>query len=295
MKKNYLKKLIILIFIIFLIGLNCSTIVFADVGDFESYGSRGSGSGSSWSGSSSSDSDSGLVYFLLGLAVRSPLGFVIALIIIGIIIYIKKKGIDGTFIDKFSSLDSNERSVEASIKEIDPLFNREEFVATARTVFIKLQNAWANRKWEEVRPFETNELFEQHREQLKGFIDRKQINKIERVAVLSCKLDRFGIPGDYEQLTVILKSRMNDYIIDETTGNVIKGKKDLDIYSTYRLTFIRKSGIKTKEGTSSITTTNCPNCGAPTKITMAGSCEYCSSVITTGEYDWVLSNLERIS
>ena len=38
---------------------------------------------------------------------------------------------------------------------------------------------------------------------------------------------------------------------------------------------------------------NCPNCGAPTQITSAGRCEYCGSVITTGEYNWVLSNLER--
>ena len=38
---------------------------------------------------------------------------------------------------------------------------------------------------------------------------------------------------------------------------------------------------------------NCPNCGAPTQITSAGKCEYCGSVITTGEYNWCLSNLER--
>ena len=41
-----------------------------------------------------------------------------------------------------------------------------------------------------------------------------------------------------------------------------------------------------------MSTTNCPNCGAPTQITSAGQCEYCGSVITTGEHDWVLSGLE---
>ena len=45
--------------------------------------------------------------------------------------------------------------------------------------------------------------------------------------------------------------------------------------------------------TEKISTTNCPNCGAPTQITSAGKCEYCGSIITTGEYSWVLSNLER--
>ena len=39
---------------------------------------------------------------------------------------------------------------------------------------------------------------------------------------------------------------------------------------------------------------NCPNCGAPTQITSSGKCEYCGSIITTGEHSWALSNLERI-
>ena len=37
----------------------------------------------------------------------------------------------------------------------------------------------------------------------------------------------------------------------------------------------------------------CPNCGAKTQITVSGKCEYCGSVLTTGEYNWALSNLER--
>ena len=39
-------------------------------------------------------------------------------------------------------------------------------------------------------------------------------------------------------------------------------------------------------------TISCPNCGAPTKITSSGKCEYCGSIITTGEHGWVLDKLE---
>ena len=95
-------------------------------------------------------------------------------------------------------------------------------------------------------------------------------------------------------LTVVLKSRMNDYIIDETTGKIVKGDKTTDRYSTYKLDFIRTTGEKTKPGSIEINTTNCPNCGAPTQITSSGKCEYCGSVITTGEHSWALSNLEKI-
>ena len=61
----------------------------------------------------------------------------------------------------------------------------------------------------------------------------------------------------------------------------------------YTLTFIRKTGVKTKPGMEPFNITNCPNCGAEAKITSAGQCEYCGSVITTGEFNWVLSDLER--
>ena len=86
---------------------------------------------------------------------------------------------------------------------------------------------------------------------------------------------------------------MADYIIDETTSKVLKGDKQTERVNTYLLTFIRKDGVKTMPGTIEVNTTNCPNCGAPTLITSSGKCEYCGSVLTTGEYNWVLSNLER--
>jgi predicted amidophosphoribosyltransferase len=38
----------------------------------------------------------------------------------------------------------------------------------------------------------------------------------------------------------------------------------------------------------------CPSCGAPLdRINMAGTCEYCGSHLTRGEFDWVLSKIEQ--
>ena len=52
--------------------------------------------------------------------------------------------------------------------------------------------------------------------------------------------------------------------------------------------------MQTKEGSEKIVTTNCPNCGAPTKVALAGKCEYCGSLIKIEDHGWVLSNLERM-
>ena len=57
---------------------------------------------------------------------------------------------------------------------------------------------------------------------------------------------------------------------------------------------MRRNGVKTKEAEDGVSCAYCPNCGAPMKVTSAGQCEYCGSVITTGEFGWVLSNLDSV-
>ena len=84
---------------------------------------------------------------------------------------------------------------------------------------------------------------------------------------------------------------MRDYVIDEVTGKVLESDPNKDWYMKYVMVFNRKAGVKTEPGMSNKSVTNCPNCGAPTEITSSGKCEYCKSVITTGEHDWVLSDI----
>ena len=114
---------------------------------------------------------------------------------------------------------------------------------------------------------------------------------MDRIAVNFAYLYKYSVQGDKEILEVALKSTMKDYIIDERTKQVLEGNKTQDRKTLYKLTFERKKGILT-ENHNEIKTTNCPNCGAPTKITSAGKCEYCDSIILTNDHGWVLSNLE---
>lgn len=293
----------IIILAIVLTFVASSRISIADVGSFEDYDSGSSSWGSSDWGSSSWDHDydygSDSNYTYIGGGSSIP-GIIIFIIVVAITMYVKSKQKDNWQMPKqqFHQTQNyaykSEEAVEKEVKAVDELFNKEEFLSWSRDLFIKLQEAWTARDWSTIRVFETNELFEQHHKQLQDYIDRKQINKMERICVKSAQLADFKQTGDKDILTVILKSRMVDYIIDEETGKVLKGDKVTDRHSTYKLEFIRKTGVKTKPGSNQINTTNCPNCGAPTQITSSGKCEYCGSVITTGEHSWALANLEKI-
>lgn len=58
--------------------------------------------------------------------------------------------------------------------------------------------------------------------------------------------------------------------------------------------FVRSLGVQTKTETGAMNGHNCPNCGAPLEISSSGVCEYCGSVVTTGQYTWVLTDFSGI-
>ncbi len=186
----------------------------------------------------------------------------------------------------------NTQEIEAVLKKTDPNFNAEKFLAWTRETFMTLQTAWTTRDWSKIRPFEKEELFRQHELQLEEYKRLGRINVIERVNIKEAYLNRYVRDKDYEYLTVFIKARMGDYIIDEKSGELIKGNKDAEYELGYMIGFIRKNGIKTDVNMSNHSTTNCPNCGAPTTVTSAGQCEYCDSIITSGEFDWVMYEYE---
>lgn len=313
MKSKKLKNVILAI--IFTIITTITTHSIADVGSFESYDSGSSWSSSSsdygsssWSssdyGSSWSDHDYGRGSYShsSGSSEWDFFDLFIAVIILMIVLYItfRKGKSDQKYQRPVIHKDKDyigyvdEIVIENKIKSIDANFNKEEFISWAKDIFVQLQMAWTKRDWEEIRLYETNELFEQHKTQLQGYINNGTINVMDRICVNYAKLNRFEQTADKDILSIALNSSMIDYIKDEKTGAVLKGNTENRLTNTYRLTFIRKKGVLTQAGGPKVASANCPNCGAPTKVALAGKCEYCGSIIKIEDHGWVLSNLERM-
>lgn len=288
--------------LVFALVLSLSPTVFADAGNNNRYDT-------SSSSSSSSDGDSYLlnwiIYFLFEMFGPLP-GIILCIILLIVIGYLKKTGklkniqnsinstITSNYSESFNQIVDNTISVSEQIRQIDPEFSSDNFLAWTREVFFKIQQAWTDRNWKVIRPFESNELFNIHNSQLNEYIKNHKINVVEKINISNATLREFRQDGDKEVLVVELHAVMRDYVIDEKTKKVLESNPNKDWYMKYLMTFNRKKGVLTKAGTSNKSTTNCPNCGAPTEITSSGQCEYCDSVITTGEHDWVLSDIHSI-
>lgn len=281
------------IFLLFFI-MNPASIS-ADVGNNNRYDS-----GNVSSSSSDGDGIFFLIYMLIDVLIHlGPIGLIIAAVIV-FFIYKNRNKIKDKMQDGLSQLDiegldmsslkpASEEEIEAEIRQEDENFSGDEFKQFASECFVTLQSAWTAREWAPIRHFETDTLFNMHNRQLQEYINNGTINVVERLKVRSTKIISHSVQGDKEVVCVQLKAVMRDYIIDENTRAVVDGDRNRDIYTTYRMEFIRTKGVKTVSKKLSVT--NCPNCGAPTQVTSSGQCEYCDSVITSGNYSWVLNEL----
>ena len=290
------KKFLITLLLVFSIIFATTNLpAIADAGDFEDYSDSGwdSDSSSSWDWGDDDDysySGSSRSHYSSSSSDGSAGSFLFFLVMMIIIIYlVKKYGKNGSI----GAVPYNNRRVNSA----DPLAKDDkqiEYEIQQGDLFVKVQYAWSDRNLEPVRPLLTTELYEQTEDQVKRYINNKQINKLERVSVNIAKLYSYEVQGDKDCVSVVLKSKMIDYIINETTGAIEKGDKDTNKINTYILTFVRDISVKSSQsGEVSVGTMNCPNCGAPTSILSSGKCPYCGSIITTKDHNWSLSSLKR--
>ena len=297
MKKPVFKKLQkYLPFMLLGISLLACTLAFGDVGNQNRYSSGG--------GYDGGDGDIGaLIGYLIGLFIDDPVTGMIVLAIILIFYFwrkkkAKKQASDPGYINQqvqnqvnTDSTFDNSAMIAAQIQAIDPNFSADKFIGFAREVFMTIQAAWTAKDWKPIRPFESETLFNTHKQQLDEYIRLGKTNVVEKIGIKHCSLNEFRVDGDKEMLVVWLNAVMRDYVIDDATKKVLESDPNRDWYMKYEMVFNRKSGVKTDPGRTGNAITNCPNCGAPTEITSSGQCPYCGSVVTNGEHDWVLTDI----
>lgn len=315
-----MRRLIYIFLAVFVLSLAAPTAsAFADLGDFNDYDYNDShdsysGGGNSYGGDSYGYSGGGYSYYGGGggdTDFGTVAGIVVVIIIVAVVIIIfgGKGGNGGNGGSGGSGSSSPSRSVNPgrnvtvkdntdeivnAIREYDENFSYEKYSAWVKEVFITLQIAWSERDFAKVRPFEKEELYKQHELQIKKYIENNRINVLDRINVNQLYLHKYVRDKEYEYLTVCLQSRMTDYIKDADTGAILKGDPNTEYHLRYLYTFMRKTGVLTDSAKSNNSVVSCPHCGAPTSITSAGKCEYCGFIVTTGEFDWVLSNIESV-
>jgi len=290
---------VLLVIIVFLYSVQ----LFARAGGGHSYGgSHSSGGSHSYSGGSRSSGGGGGggdLFVLIMLMINYPyIG--IPLVAGGLLFfYLMGKGANNyrinSTIRKASGLsDAQEKMLKeqnlAKIKESDPNFSEDKFIERAKSSFMIVQKCWSDQNLMPMKPFTSNGVFSRFSIQIDIQKESGFRNQLDDITILDASIQAVTSDNIYDRIDVMFTAMINDKDVDLKTGKVIRINESSPFIEFW--TFLRRRGAKT-QSKSGLLEGKCPNCGGDIKITESGNCEYCKAFVSSGEYDWVLTEITQ--
>ena len=269
-------------------------------GAFARAGGGGSYGGSSGGGGGNGGGGAGYIFYLLiRLAIYKPL-IGVPLLIVVIILMIKfgkkaKGGYETHTITKAGKLRRQQEHQEMqnaldALKQRDTKFTQEDFLQKANMAFIALQEAWSNQNLSSVNQFISDGIDERFSLQFEMQKAEGYRNKMENIIVQNSKIVGVFSDSHFDTIHVEITAMADDTDVDLKTGKRIR--KNTSAPFTEYWSFLRKPGVQTLEG-KGLVEGFCPNCGAPLELSDTGKCENCDSILTSGEYGWVLAEITQ--
>lgn len=281
MKVSRLSRVLVLL-LVFLLTVFMVSTLFA----------RAGGGGGRSSSSGGGEGIGALVYLIIRLVIYLP--FPINIIVIGLIIvlaiWIAKKSRQRSVLNQLPTGKTPDsiRGYKQFLEQ-NPTFNEAAFKETVKNAFLQIQNGWAAKDISTARKWLSDGVYQRFTTQFRMMNELKQTNTLENIQVKNVYIDKIEQDGLFDIIHVAIQATIVDRFICELDSSLNSGGKEefVEYWS-----FLRKRGIESKDLFSS---SACPNCGAelPASLGEVSKCEYCGTLLNSGEYDWVLSEITQ--
>jgi len=273
----------------------CAGSLFGRAGGGGSYGGGGNGGGGG-----GGDGIGIIVYMLIRLCIHHPvIGIPITIIVIGVVIYLGKTGAlkanrhhQGRTIRRAHTMQkkSMQDAAVSLLKQRDPAFDQTALMERIKKAFHAIQKAWCSQNLDSVQAFISDGIYERFFLQFEEQKENGYLNHMENINIHGCSLVQLSSDKVFDTLTVKITASAVDYRVT-SEGTYISGSRLPETFAEY-WSFLRRPGAKTIEGGGLIEQT-CPNCGAPLKLNERSKCSACDSLVKSGEYDWVLTEITQ--
>ncbi len=130
------------------------------------------------------------------------------------------------------------------IRAMDPSFNEKNFKDLLEDIFFKIQGAWTRRDLSGVRRLLTQEMLGIFGRDLEELIAKKQMNKLENIAVREVEIVEAGQEKGEDFISVRIYANLLDYVVDEKSGQVVSGSSSDPVKFVEYWTFTRNVGEK---------------------------------------------------
>jgi Tim44-like domain len=177
----------------------------------------------------------------------------------------------------------------AELQQADPASGEQALAARLQLIYTELNPAWTALDLRPVRGFVSDGLFDYLQYWIAAYQHQGLSNQLRDMRLTRRQLAKVVRDRHYDAVTFRIWASGRDSTVRQATGEVVGGNPNADRdYSEY-WTLIRGAGVRGAPRADK----NCPNCGAPLDVNMAGQCTHCDAKITSGEFDWVLSKIEQ--
>lgn len=166
----------------------------------------------------------------------------------------------------------------AELMNKDILFIKREIFDTYKDI----QIAWMNFDYDKLATLCGDELYNTYMTQLETLKLKGQKNIMEDFFIQDIYFNEIKSLEDVIYITVTLKVKQRDYVVDKE-NKVVFGNKNKFMIMTYSLDFECRE----------VSTNLCPNCNAKIK-SETSKCDYCGAVIVQGKGKWILIRKDAI-
>lgn len=177
----------------------------------------------------------------------------------------------------------------AALLRDDPALTLEGLGARFGLIFAELQKGWAAQELRGVRPFVSASLYDHLGYWVEAYRRQGLRNQVDAAAIVQTEVVRVVRDAHYDALTLRLWGTGCDSTTRAATGEVVGGSRTQPRpYSEY-WTLVRGASVRGAPRADG----RCPSCGAAVRVSMEGNCEYCGVLVASGDFDWVLSQIEQ--
>ncbi|MDA3799020.1 MAG: TIM44-like domain-containing protein, partial [Kiritimatiellae bacterium] len=233
-----------------------------------------------------------------GISVDGDVGgfpvFILLVVVFVVIPFVSKNYLDPNKKLIRSSATVNRNAVRnglMDIKERDRRFNEDQFMIRCKNIFPLLQEAWSKQDVTGVQHFMSDGLYESTSLQVKMQEAQGVFNKITNIKVLNTTVVDVESDEFFDTLHIAITAMAVDMTMSIEKKSLLYGNHLPERFREV-WTFVRRPGTKTLEN-NGLLEGYCPNCGTALTISTSITCDSCSALINSGEYDWVLSEITQ--
>jgi len=311
------KKLFSCLIILFIVVLIASPL-FARAGGAGASSSGGYSGSSSFSTHSYSGTSSGADFFIVQMLISLIINglewlFIVlgplpaSLILIGIFalifwgvknrnkvrrsVFNYLEDFDPQIQDKTWQIPADGEKFLTTFQKEHPDFSYTAFLEKVEYAFRAIQKAWSEQNLDSVRRFISDGVYQRFNTQFQMMQLLRQKNHLSNIKIHQLKAVSYQTDGPFDVLEVKIRASMYDRF--ESALDFKLNQEGNDSFTEY-WSFIRRKDVR-NEALDIYQNTLCPHCGSPLPLDLGerGQCPYCSSLVNSGEFDWVLAEITQ--